>query len=73
MSTVDLIIFTNSRTLSKKSNFWNPSNQQQQKVELLVAGSSTAHERLIVETIVNLLYVENLAAPINFLFKRFDA
>ncbi|KAJ8749546.1 hypothetical protein K2173_026195 [Erythroxylum novogranatense] len=50
------------KELTKKSSLWNPSSQT--KIDLL----STEHEKLVVETIVNLLPVEKLAVPINFLF-----
>jgi hypothetical protein len=50
------------KELTKKSSLWNPSSQT--KVDLI----STGHERLVVETIVNLLPVEKLAVPITFLF-----
>ncbi|KAF9688386.1 hypothetical protein SADUNF_Sadunf02G0192000 [Salix dunnii] len=50
------------KELTKKSSLWNPSSQT--KVDLI----STEHERLVVETIVNLLPVEKLAVPITFLF-----
>lgn len=52
------------KELIKKSNLWNQSTQP--KVDL---GSDTSgHERLVVETIVSLLPIENLAVPISFLF-----
>ncbi|XP_065875255.1 BTB/POZ domain-containing protein At5g48800 isoform X1 [Euphorbia lathyris] len=50
------------KELTRKSSLWNPSSQT--KVDLI----STGHERLVVETIVNLLPVEKLAVPITFLF-----
>ncbi|OAY32786.1 BTB/POZ domain-containing protein At5g48800 isoform X2 [Manihot esculenta] len=50
------------KELTKKSSLWNPSSQT--KIDLI----STGHERLVVETIVNLLPVEKLAVPISFLF-----
>ncbi|WCJ38085.1 Phototropic-responsive NPH3 family protein [Euphorbia peplus] len=50
------------KELTKKSSLWNPSSQT--KVDLIATG----HERLVVETIVNLLPVEKLAVPITFLF-----
>ncbi|CAI9776619.1 unnamed protein product [Fraxinus pennsylvanica] len=52
------------KELIKKSSLWNQSTQP--KVDL---GSDTSgHERLVVETVVSLLPVENLAVPISFLF-----
>ncbi|KAE8681731.1 BTB/POZ domain-containing protein [Hibiscus syriacus] len=48
--------------LTKKSSLWNPSGQT--KIVFL----STEHECLVVETIVSLLPVEELAVPISFLF-----
>ncbi|PIN10954.1 hypothetical protein CDL12_16444 [Handroanthus impetiginosus] len=51
------------KELIRKSSL---SNQTQPKVDL-VSGSS-AHEKLVVETIVSLLPVEKFAVPITFLF-----
>ncbi|KAE9600835.1 hypothetical protein Lal_00011354 [Lupinus albus] len=51
------------KELTKKSSLWNPSSCQTK-----VDSNSTAHEKLVVETIVSLLPVEKLAVPINFLF-----
>ncbi|CAA2958424.1 BTB POZ domain-containing At5g48800-like [Olea europaea subsp. europaea] len=52
------------KELIKKSNLWIQSTQP--KVDL--GTDTSAHERLVVETIVSLLPVENLAVPISFLF-----
>ncbi|KAG8641931.1 hypothetical protein MANES_12G044700v8 [Manihot esculenta] len=50
------------KELTKKSILWNPSSQA--KVDLI----STENEKLVVETIVNLLPVEKFTVPISFLF-----
>lgn len=52
------------KELTKKSNLLNPSLQTKAD---LVSGS-TAHERVVVETIVSLLPVEKHVVPIAFLF-----
>ncbi|WOG95028.1 hypothetical protein DCAR_0314330 [Daucus carota subsp. sativus] len=52
------------KELTKKSTFWSSTNPPKAD---LVAGS-TAHERLVVETIVSLLPAEKPAIPITFLF-----
>ncbi|GKU86071.1 hypothetical protein SLEP1_g647 [Rubroshorea leprosula] len=52
------------KELTKKSSTWNSSGQT--KVDL--TSSSTANERVVVETIVSLLPIEKLVVPITFLF-----